>query len=95
MKEEGVHFYPRMAKTYGDAIVARIGWKSFYLFFHSDHIREVLHEKSDVFIKGEQYNQLRHLMGNGLLTSEGRDWEKQRRMLNPIFGKNGLDILLV
>nr|BDT27549.1 cytochrome P450 [Bacteriovorax sp. HI3] len=95
MKDEGVQFYPRMARLYGDAITARIGWKSFYLFFHPDHIKEVLQDKSDIYIKGDQYNQLRHLMGTGLLTSEGKDWEKQRRMLNPIFGKNGLDILLV
>ncbi len=95
MKKEGVHFYPRMARLYGDAITARIGWKSFYLFFHPEHIKEVLQDKSDIYIKGDQYNQLRHLMGSGLLTSEGADWEKQRRMLNPIFGKNGLDVLLI
>lgn len=94
MKKEGVSFYTRTAKENGDAVVARIGWKKFYIFFHPDHIREVLQEKSDIYIKGDQYNQLRHLMGTGLLTSEGKDWEKQRRLLNPIFGKSGLDILL-
>lgn len=95
MKNEGVEFYPRMSRLHGDALTARIGFRRFYLFFHPDHIKEVLSDKSDVFIKGDQYNQLRYLMGNGLLTSEGKDWEKQRRMLNPLFGKNGLDILLV
>lgn len=94
MKNEGVGFYTRVAREHGDAVSARIGWKKFYIFFHPDHIREVLQEKSDVYIKGDQYNQLRHLLGSGLLTSEGKDWEKQRRLLNPIFGKSGLDILL-
>ncbi len=94
MKNEGVAFYTRVAKEHGDAVVARIGWKRFYLFFHPDHIREVLQEKDEVYIKGEQYNQLRYLMGTGLLTSEGDEWQKQRRLLNPVFGKSGLDILL-
>jgi cytochrome P450 len=94
MKNEGVGFYTRMNREHGDAIEARIGWKKFYVFFHPDHIREVLSDKADIFVKGEQYNQLRHLLGDGLLTSAGPEWEKQRRLLNPIFGKAGLDILL-
>ncbi|MBY0415378.1 MAG: cytochrome P450, partial [Bdellovibrionales bacterium] len=95
MKDEGVHFYPRVAKTYGDAVVGRVGWKRFHIFFHPDQLKEVLSDKEDIYVKGAQYNQLRHLLGTGLLTSQGDTWEKQRRLLNPLFGKNGLDILLV
>ena len=94
MKNEGVSFYTRMAREHGDAVSAKLGSKKFTVFFHPDHIEEVLSKKSEVFIKGDQYNQLRHVLGRGLLTSEGSEWEKHRRMLNPIFGKVGLDILL-
>lgn len=94
MKNEGVSFYPRIAQDFGDAVLARIAWNKFIVLFHPDHIREVLSDRPDMFIKGNQYNQLRHLLGLGLLTSEGPDWEKQRKLLNPIFGKVGLDILL-
>lgn len=95
MKNEGVNFYPRIAKEFGDAVQARIAWNRFIVLFHPDHIREVLSDRPDIFIKGNQYNQLRHLLGLGLLTSEGAEWEKQRKLLNPIFGKVGLDILLL
>jgi cytochrome P450 len=95
MKNEGVGFYTRVAQEYGDAVRAKIGWKEFNVFFHPDQIEDVLSLRPDIFIKGKQYDQLRHILGQGLLTSEGAEWEKHRRLLNPIFGKVGLDILLV
>jgi cytochrome P450 len=94
MNKEGVYFYLRMQKEYGDAIELKFAHQKFYLFSHPEHNREILVEKPDQFIKGKQYNPLRLLLGNGLLTSTGEDWSTQRRMLNPLFGKDGMDILL-
>lgn len=94
-KKEGVYFYLRMAKNHGDALRLKFAHQTVYLFFHPEHNKEVLVDKPDQFIKGVQYEPLRMLMGNGLLTSVGAEWSKQRRMLNPLFGKEGMDVLLV
>jgi len=91
---EGVYFYTRMSKDHGDAQRLRFLNQTVYLFFHPDHNKEVLVDKADQFIKGIQYEPLRMMLGNGLLTSTGKDWSAQRRILNPLFGKEGMDILL-
>lgn len=93
-KKEGVYFYQRMSKEHGDAIRLKFAHQSVYLFFNPEHNKEVLVDKADQFIKGVQYEPLRLLLGNGLLTSTGKEWSVQRRMLNPLFGKEGMDILL-
>jgi cytochrome P450 len=93
-KNEGVYFYLRMGKEHGDALQIRFAHQNLYLFLNPEHNREILVEKADQFIKGKQYDSLRLLLGNGLLTSSGSDWTAQRRMLNPLFGKEGMDVLL-
>jgi cytochrome P450 len=93
-KKEGVYFYLRMSKEHGDVLRLKFGHQTVYLFLNPEHNKEVLVDKPDQFIKGVQYEPLRLLLGNGLLTSTGKDWSAQRRMLNPLFGKEGMDILL-
>jgi cytochrome P450 len=94
-KKDGVYFYLKMKEQHGDAMQLRFGHQSLYLFLNPDYNREILVDKADQFIKGKQYDPLRILLGNGLLTSIGKDWSKQRRMLNPLFNKEGLDVLLI
>jgi cytochrome P450 len=94
MKREGVYFYFNLFKEHGDAMSLKIAHKKLYLFFHPEAIKEILVDNPNAFIKGKQYESLRLVLGNGLLTSEGEDWNRQRRLLNPIFGKVGLDLLL-
>lgn len=94
-KKEGVHFYSRMNREHGDALKLKIVQKTYYLFLNPEYNREILVDNPDQFIKGKQYNPLRLLLGNGLLTSEGKKWSNQRRMLNPLFGREAMDLLLV
>lgn len=91
MVKKGVHFYPEIQSQYGDVVEARVGLKKAYLFFHPKEIFSILTDSSDIFIKGKQYDTLRKALGNGLLTAQGPYWEQQRKMLNPIFNKAGLD----
>lgn len=93
-KNEGVYFYLRMGREHGDALQLRFAHVNLYLFLHPDHNREILVDKADQFIKGKQYDSLRMLLGNGLLTSTGKDWAMQRKLMNPLFGKDGMDVLL-
>lgn len=44
----------------------------------------------DIYVKGRDNKTLRFLLGNGLVTSEGEFWLKQRRLIQPLFHKQRL-----
>ncbi len=79
----------RAAREVGD--VARIhagppGWRvTFYSVSTPDLVLEILGQP-EKFTKGNQfYAEVRSALGNGMLTSEGDDWHRQRRFLAPVF----------
>ena len=60
-----------------------------HLLVHPDHVRHVLvdhHRNYDKQTKG--FDVLRLVLGNGLVTSEGDFWRRQRRIAQPAFHKD-------
>ncbi len=53
-------------------------------------IRHVLQTDHRKYIKSPAYRQLKLALGNGLVTSEGDFWFKQRRLMQPAFYKRSL-----
>jgi cytochrome P450 len=80
-----LHFPFRMAREYGDVVRARVGNLVFYLLVHPDHIEYVLRNNYRNFIKDRGTRLLTHFLGEGLLTSEGELWRRQRRLSQPAF----------
>lgn len=53
-----------------------------------DHIRDVLVTGGGVFGKGHSsFRVLRQVLGDSLLISEGEDWRRQRRLVQPAFAR--------
>src|SRR6185312_1331167 len=60
--------------------------------FHPDYIRHVLQDNHPNYQKGPRYRAaLAPLMGNGLFTSEGTFWLRQRRLAQPAFQRHHLE----
>ncbi len=72
---------------YGEIAYYKVGPNHNYLLNHPDYIRDVLVTGQRNFVKGEKVSWLKHLVGNGLLTSEGDFWLRQRRLSQPAFHK--------
>src|SRR5690348_12691274 len=54
--------------------------------FDPDAIQHVLATSADDFYKGEDaYGEVREVLGDGLLTSEGDVWKRQKRLVQPLF----------
>ena len=73
---------------YGDLVRFRLGTTPCYLLSHPDLAEEVLLHKSDDFGKiydPDKPTGLGLVLGNGLLTSEGSVWKKNRRLIQPVF----------
>jgi cytochrome P450 len=72
--------------TYGDAYYAPNRDGGLFVFRHPDHLREVLSTKASSFTKQHSaFAQLSRVLGEGLLTSDGETWTRQRRMIGPAF----------
>lgn len=51
----------------------------------------VLQENSSNYTKSITYNEIKHILGQGLLTSEGSFWKRQRRISQPAFKKSMIE----
>ena len=77
-----------MLREYGDFLCWR-GFGDMWLVNHPDLIRPVLTRDHRHFSKDlMQTRMLRQILGNGLLTSEGSDWVRQRKRTQPAFAAN-------
>ncbi len=76
---------PRIAAQYGDVAFWRFLHVSTYFFTHPDDIESVLVTRYPSFTKGLGARANPELFGNGLLTSEGDFWLRQRRLSQPAF----------
>src|SRR5205085_1161060 len=52
---------------------------------HPDDVRDLLVTNDRLFVKGRGLERAKRLLGEGLLTSEGDDHRRQRRLAQPAF----------
>ena len=71
-------FLMHCARTYGDAVPLRFAHRRIMLLNHPDLIEEILVTKAANFTKHWGLRSAQRLLGNGLLTSEGEFWRRQR-----------------
>ena len=62
-----------------------------YVINHPDDIKHVLLSNHRNYTKGEGMDRVKILLGNGIMTSEGDFWRRQRRMMQPAFHRRVLD----
>jgi len=80
-----LEYFTGIAREYGDIAGLRI--LNFRTIFvnHPDLIEEVLVTHARMYTKGRVLRANRHVFGEGLLTSEGDFWLRQRRLTQPAF----------
>ena len=78
------------AAEFGDAVRFRMGPKTLYYFNHPDHAKHVLADNAANYHKGMGLTEARRVLGDGLLTSEGELWRKQRGTIGPAFRRDRL-----
>jgi cytochrome P450 len=75
---------------HGDSFGLRVGSKQIAAFVHPDAAEAVLVTQRDEFVKGAGYEQIRLLVGDGVLTVEGERWRQQRRTIQPCMNRGFL-----
>jgi cytochrome P450 len=73
-------------ERYGDLYRVQFATSALYVLRHPDHIREVLVGDASAFGKGHTaFVRLGAVLGDSLLTSDGENWRRQRRLVQPAF----------
>jgi len=90
LRRDALGLYTRCAREFGDFTTMRFGTRRVYLINHPDLIEQVLVSNARNFVKHFALKMNRLLLGDGLLTSEGDFWLRQRRLLQPLFHRDRL-----
>jgi cytochrome P450 len=81
-----LEFMLRELPKYGDVVRARVGPSELYIVSHPDDVEYVLRGDHRNFIKSKGTRKiLADALGQGLVTSEGDLWRRQRRLAQPAF----------
>ncbi len=80
-------------QQYGDIVSFKLGRQQAYLLSHPLLVEQALIEQADVFVKmydTKRPKGLALVLGQGLLTSQGHVWQKQRRLMQPVFQRKNI-----
>jgi cytochrome P450 len=83
-------FYSQCAKEYGDVVQLRYVHVPICLVMHPRDIEYVLVTNPGNFTKSADYRALERVLGNGLLTNEGKSWQHQRGLIQPAFRRENI-----
>src|SRR5688572_10305815 len=84
-----IEFQHRRFEVYGDTYTSRVGKIVILVTREPDFIQRVLVDDAQSYQKPETglaAAQLKRVLGNGLVSSNGELWKEQRRQLQPAFG---------
>jgi cytochrome P450 len=85
LSRDHLGFVHECVRRYGDVVVIRFGRRPVVVISDPRDVEYVLVTNQRNFSKGYFYRLLGPAIGNGLLTSEGDFWRRQRRLAQPAF----------
>ncbi len=88
-----LNFTMRNLNEMGDFYYSNMMMRNYYITSNPEAINHVLVANQKNYIKSPAYQQLKLVIGNGLVTSEGDFWRKQRRLVQPAFYKTQLETI--
>lgn len=89
-RSDPLGFLSKAAREYGDLVYFKVARQHMYLVNHPDSVREILVSNQANFVKSRALQRAKVLLGEGLLTSEGQQHLRQRRLVQPAFHRERL-----
>ncbi len=90
--EESFALIHKLLLEYGDIVsLPSVGNKPIQIIInHPDYIKNVFVTEHRNMQKGTGFDRVKILLGNGLIVSDGEFWQRQKRIIQPMFHKNVL-----
>lgn len=81
----------RLTREYGDVVRFR-GVFPVYCINHPEYVRQILTRAWPQYTKNTiDYRVIARTLGRGLVTNDGPDWARQRRLMQPVFANRHID----
>ena len=94
MAKDPLNFVVQQSRKFNNFFrISFYGIKQIFVTADVEVIKHVLQTNQKNYKKSATYKQLKLALGNGLVTSEGEFWRRQRRMAQPAFYKTQLEEL--
>lgn len=87
-KKDSIAFITNTEKQFPDFARFRFAYIRMVYLTHPDYVKHVMQTNNKNYKKGIEYEHLKPVLGEGLLTSEGDFWLRQRRLAQPAFHKD-------
>jgi cytochrome P450 len=92
LRNDPLHHFTRWAVAYDGAVSLRIPGARFMLVTAPEGVKHVLQTHAKKYSKQTRgYEKMRLFLGNGLVTSEGDFWKRQRRIAAPAFHRQRIE----
>jgi cytochrome P450 len=85
LRRDPLRYLTEAARHYGEVVSLPLGTRPAFLLAHPAHIQHVLQDQPDSYCKGASVARIKPLFGEGLTTSEGALWRRERHLLQPLF----------
>src|SRR6266852_3498780 len=85
-----LEFFGEAQRTYGNFVQFRFGPYRYLMVNDPEAIKQVLVDNPRNYVKSPTYRGLRAVLGQGLITSEGDFWRRQRKLAQPAFHRERL-----
>jgi cytochrome P450 len=92
-KHEPLAFLLDGQRQFGDVFRYQFGPLVFHQLAHPDHIKQILVDRQKDYPRSWYYGRIRPIVGEGLVTTEGADWRRLRRMVQPSFHQERIRVL--
>jgi cytochrome P450 len=92
MRNDPLHHFTRWGVEHNGAVSLRIPGARFMLVTAPEGVKQVLQTHAKKYSKQTRgYEKMRLFLGNGLVTSEGEFWKRQRRIAAPAFHRQRIE----
>lgn len=79
-------YFSALERTDAPLVRMKLGPQSVYFVNDPDVVRHIFRDNHKNYRKSNIYKKLKPLLGDGLFTTEGSAWARQRRIAQPAFG---------
>ena len=96
IQRDPIGFLTFLHRTYGDVSVHRVGPLDYHLVAHPDGVKRILQDNHPNYSKRvPDLQAVGYLTGPGVLVTDGADWLRRRRLMQPAFHRDRIHQMML